>query len=275
MRSSLPNDPPGFVLTRRLGTGASAQVFLAEDVALGRRVALKRLTLAGPDLSMVRALTISEGRAVARLHHANIAQVYDVIPMTDSIWLVEEYVSGQSLQTLLDAHAQIPRSRAHLWIGQIALGLGAAAEAGIIHRDIKPANIMIDLDWNAKLVDFGVAANGRAGPSAIDELLEGAGTPAYLAPELVRRLPATDRIDVYALGVLAYQLYTGQHPFHEHAGDANGMMTAHVHEAPTPPNKVGIGISRSINKLIKAALAKDSRLRPSAKQFAASWMKTS
>lgn len=262
--------PPGFRILRSLGSGTTAHVFVGEDLVLGRKVALKRLPLQAGSETASRNLALHEGRAVARLRGRYIAQLYDVMASPEAIWLVEEYVRGHSLQQLFDAGTQIPRSRAQLWVGQIADGLATAHAAAIVHGDVKPANVMLDADWTVRLVDFGVAADLRDS-AATPQVLQGAGTPAYMAPEQVLRRGATDRSDVYALGVVAYVLFTGRHPFQHAAGDVAAMMDAHVSAAVAHPRRVDRTVGRNVARRITAMLEKEPARRPSASEVVRRW----
>src|SRR5271168_1141286 len=199
-------------LVTALGTGASAHVYLADDVALHRRVAIKILhpALAGDSAFLKRFR--AEAVAVAALNHPNILQVYDWGEEEDEPYLVLEYLAGGSLRQIFDTGVLLPPEQATQVGIQAAAGLDYAHRRSIIHRDIKPANLLFDLDGRLRIADFGLA---RALAEAAWTEPDGAilGTARYAAPEQVEGWVLDGKADVYGLALVLYEGVTGESPF--------------------------------------------------------------
>jgi formylglycine-generating enzyme required for sulfatase activity len=210
---SVPWTPPDvfdeFRLERVLGRGGMGIVYLAHDTSLDRRVAVKFIASSQPE-PWVRAYFETEARAIARLQHPNVVNVFRVGEVNGHPYIVSEYVVGQSLAEL---PLPVPWRRVlALGVG-LARGLAAAHRQGVLHRDLKPSNALVTRDGEVKLLDFGLAerfAPGAALPSSSTHLV--VGTRPYMAPELLARAPATPRSDLYALGVVLHELCTGELP---------------------------------------------------------------
>jgi eukaryotic-like serine/threonine-protein kinase len=212
-----------------LGRGGMGWVFLAHHSALHRPCALKILSphLAERDPDYVERFR-NEGRAVAALNHPNIVTAHAIGEFDSLQYLEMEFVAGRSLQHLLNDQPLSPQRATSLAVG-IASGLSEAHRAGLIHRDLKPDNVLITHRGQPKISDFGLAKRITGGPTEAPYTL--AGTPHFMAPELFQGSPATRSSDVYALGVVYYQMLTGRLPF---ARDTmNELMDAVVHE-PVP-----------------------------------------
>ncbi|WNG23778.1 protein kinase [Cystobacter fuscus] len=198
-----------FRLERVLGKGGMGIVYLAHDTSLDRRVAVKFIASSQPE-PWVRAYFETEARAIARLQHPNVVNVFRVGEVNGHPYIVSEYVVGQSLAEL---PLPVPWRRVlALGVG-LARGLAAAHRQGVLHRDIKPSNVLLTGEGEVKLLDFGLAESfepGVAAPSSLTSQL--AGTRPYMAPELLKRAPATPRSDLYALGVVLHELCTGELP---------------------------------------------------------------
>jgi len=210
-----------FAIQKRLGRGGFATVYLARDTDLDRLVALKV-----PRLDRFSAATdleayIAEARAAAQMQHPGIVAVYDVNYQADQVYIVLEYIAGQSLEYVLKSEGLEPSRAAELMI-DIAVAVGYAHEQRLVHRDLKPANVLLDLQGRPHIADFGLAVHEKG-----QRLLEGqiAGTPPYMAPEQVRgethRLDG--RTDIWSLGVILYRMLTSRRPF-------QGPTTADVFE---------------------------------------------
>jgi serine/threonine-protein kinase len=183
------------------------EVYRADDLTLGQTVALKFLPrdlTAGPDrLTRFR----HEVRTAREVSHPNVCRVYDIGEADGLVFLSMEYVTGEVLASLLRRIGRLPRDRGLEVARQICAGLAAAHERGVVHRDLKPANVMIDERGDVRLADFGLAG-------AIDRQGQGiAGTPAYMAPELFDGRASGIRADIYALGLVLYEIFTGQRTF--------------------------------------------------------------
>ncbi|WP_284699585.1 serine/threonine-protein kinase [Actinoplanes solisilvae] len=253
-----------YQLLDELGTGGMAVVWRARDEVLGRSVAVKVLAgrFAGDPQS--RARIRDEARAAATLSHPNIAQVYDYgeaeedgVPLP---YVVMELVNGPTLQQRVAAGPLPPRTIFRI-CGEVAAGLAAAHEDGLVHRDIKMANIMVT-PTGVKVVDFGIAA--AAGPADPEDRL--VGTPAYLAPERLTGDAVVPASDVYALGVLLYRLLAHESPWSVES--TTQMLEAHVYVDPQPLPDLP-GVPGAVADLIDRCLLKDPGDRPSASEVSA------
>src|SRR6266850_3675855 len=191
-------------IVTRVGKGGMGDVYKAEDLTLKQIVALKFLPEA---LASERALIQfrDEVRTARQVSHPNVCRVYDLGEADGLHFITMEFIDGEDLASLLRRIKRVPSETAIELARQICAGLGAAHTAGVLHRDLKPANVMIDGRGRARLTDFGIAAILRDVQSA-----EGLGTPAYMAPEQFAGEPASVRSDIYALGLLLYELFTGR-----------------------------------------------------------------
>jgi predicted ATPase len=255
---------PGYDLLREIGRGGMGVVYQAHEPSLGRHVALKFLPpeYAGDPDRLERFR--HEARTASALNHPHICTVHALGEHDGRPFLVMELIEGVTLQALAE-HRPGVAEVARL-VGQAAKALAAAHAAGVVHRDVKPENIMVRPDGYVKVLDFGLA---RSLPSLTEPgqaVL--AGTLAYLAPEQARGEPAASASDVFALGVVLYQLATGRHPFE--ADSARGVLQALATRPPVPPSRLNTEISAPLDGLIAAMLHKDARLRPTAAEVAAS-----
>ena len=249
--------PPGSSLGRyqileQIGQGGMATVFRAHDPELNRTVAIKVLpSCKSEDTTFVRRFR-TEAQAIARLNHPNIVQVYDFGQDKGFSYIVMEHVTGGTLSDLLTE--KVPLEEAVALIGPVAEALEYAHRQGIVHRDIKPSNVLIDDEGKPKLSDFGLARlmEGGANLTGGDAVL---GTPEYMAPEQALGRKADQRSDLYALGVLIYQMLLGQTPFH--ADTPPETLMAHVHQPVPPPSTVDPDVDPRIEANLIKALAKD------------------
>jgi serine/threonine-protein kinase len=202
-----------FRLLRRLGRGAMAEVYLAEQVSLGRQIAIKVLKgQLAADETYVRRFH-NEARAAAALVHPNIVQIHEVGCVDGIHYIAQEYVQGLSLQQLIDRGRLPELPQAVSIMRQVACALAKAAERGIVHRDIKPANILLARDGLVKVADFGLA---RISGDAANQLTQAGitlGTPLYMSPEQAEGKPLDCRSDLYSLGVTCYHMLSGRPPF--------------------------------------------------------------
>ncbi|MGO8685510.1 MAG: Stk1 family PASTA domain-containing Ser/Thr kinase [Thermoleophilia bacterium] len=248
----------------KLGGGGMADVFLAEDTTLARRVALKVLLPRFADDQNFVERFRREAKAAAGLNHPNVVGIYDWGQIDSMYYIVMEYVEGETLKELIRRRGRLPGNEA---VG-LALGLLAAIEFAhqhhIVHRDIKSQNILIDRTGMVKVTDFGIA---RAGDSSMTEAGSILGTAQYLAPEQARGEPVDERTDLYSVGVVIYEMLTGQVPF---SGDsAVTVAMKHVNELPREPADLVPGMPYSLNQIVLKALAKSpDRRYASAAEFA-------
>jgi eukaryotic-like serine/threonine-protein kinase len=264
MDTTLARVPIGQLLDGRyrveshLAHGGMATVYLGTDTRLDRTVALKIMhaELAN-DEDFVRRF-VAEARSVARLSHPNVVTVYDQGADGRTLYLAMEYVPGQTLRDLLTARGQLrPREALDIMEGVLA-GLAAAHNAGIAHRDVKPENVLLGDAHQVKVADFGLARLLSGTSHTKSGML--IGTAAYLAPEQVSRGAADVRTDVYAAGVMLFELLTGRQP---HTGDTPLTVAhKHVNEAVPPPSSFVPGLPPSLDALVAMATSRDPDLRP-------------
>jgi len=240
-----------------LAVGGMGVVWAAEDAVLGREVAVKVLgdALAGDRRAALRLRR--EARAAGRLVHPAIARVLDLGEDAGRPYLVMELLHGESLAARLARAGPLAPAEAVRVVAAAADGLEVAHRAGIVHRDVKPGNVFVTGDGDVKLLDFGIASVANEAALTGGDLL---GTAAYLAPERVLGHDATPAADVYALGVLLYELLAGRPPFAGDSGPALAM--AHVHARPAPLGGVAPRVPPALAAACERALAKDPAARP-------------
>ena len=241
-----------------IARGGMATVYLGTDTKLDRTVALKiaHAELAH-DPDFVRRFT-SEALSVARLSSPNVVGVYDQGSHAGLPYLVMEYVPGQTLRELMRARGRLEPREALDIISGVLTGLAAAHEGGIVHRDVKPENVLLGAGNVIKVADFGLArAASRASHTQTGMLI---GTAAYLAPEQVARSVSDSRTDVYAAGVMLFEMLTGVQP---HTGETPlAVAHKHVSDVVPPPSSVVPGLPPSLDALVALATNRDPDLRP-------------
>lgn len=243
-------------IEKKIGAGGMGEVFLAEDTRLNRKVALKFLPAEFTFDPNVKTRFIREAQAAAALNHPNIITVYEVAEFQNRIFLAMEYVEGESLKDVL-AEKECRLSEIIDIAMQICQGLAKAHQAGIVHRDIKPQNILIDLDGRVRIVDFGLAK--LKGDVKITQAGSTLGTVSYMSPEQAKGEEVDRRSDVFSLGVMLYEMITGQLPFQgEHqAAILNSILT----EEPQLLSRYNNRISQEVERIVFKALAKDKEER--------------
>jgi serine/threonine protein kinase len=240
-------------LDERLGAGGMSEVWLAEDLELGRRVALKLLGRTADPARFER-----EAHAVAALAHPNICQLYDYGEEAGRPFMVLEYLGGGTLEDRLTPGEPSPEDETERVARDVASGLAHAHARGLIHRDLKPANILFDDEGRAKIADFGIARLG--GERTLTETGTLLGTAAYISPEQAQGLPATPASDVYSFGVILYRMLAGRLPFE--AENPIDLARMHINERPAPLRQVRRDAPAALAALTEASLAKDPRARP-------------
>jgi len=262
---------PGTILADRyrivglLGKGGMGEVYRADDLKLSQPVALKFL----PDN------LLEDGAALARFHrevrvarqvsHRNVCRVYDINEIDGRHFLSMEFIKGEELSSFMRRIGRLPQDKAIQIARQICAGLAAAHETGVLHRDLKPANVMIDAEGNARITDFGLA--GLEEEFHDDELR--AGTPAYMAPEQLEGKEQTVRTDIYSLGLILYELFTGQRAF-DAATLGELIKLRQSDTSPNSPSDIVKDLDPVVEKVIDRCIQKDPAKRPaSALQVAA------
>jgi serine/threonine-protein kinase len=239
-------------IMRKLGTGGMANVYLAEDQELGRRVAIKILDdrHAGDDQFVERFRR--EAKNAASLSHPNIVSIYDRGEAEGTYYIAMEYLDGRSLKELIVSRGPAPVNIAIDYAQQILAALRFAHRHGIVHRDIKPHNVLVDAEGRLKVTDFGIA---RAGASQMTEAGSIIGTAQYLSPEQAKGAPVDQTSDLYSVGVVLYELLTGTVPF---SGDTPvEIAMKHLSSVPEPPSAHRAEIPRDLDYAVLRALAKD------------------
>jgi eukaryotic-like serine/threonine-protein kinase len=243
-----------YQVLRRLGSGGMAEVYLAEQRSLGRRVALKVLQPAlARDASYVLRFQ-NEARAVAALVHANIVQIYEVGQADGVHFIAQEYVAGKNLGELLKRQpALAPRLVLDI-LRQVAAALCKAAEAGIVHRDLKPDNILLSHAGEVKVADFGLARMESVEAKTLTQAGVAMGTPLYMSPEQIEGRLVDVRSDIYSLGVTCYHLLAGAPP---HQGEtALAVALQHLNTPPQPLENVCGGLPEGLARVVHRMMAK-------------------
>ena len=240
----------------RLGQGGMARVFLAQDESLHRQVAVKVLADRHSDDPHFIERFQREARAAARLNHPNIVQVYDQSQTEGMSYIVQEYVEGETLKDLIRRESPIEPRRAITIALQILAALRVAHQQGVIHRDVKPQNILVQPDGKIKVADFGIAS---AGDTEMTEAGSIVGTAQYLAPEQARGLPVGPPADLYAVGIVLYEMLSGRVPFEGEAAVTVAMR--HVQEAPEALTDRNPLVPDALESVVMRALAKDPTQR--------------
>ena len=253
-----------------LGKGAMGLVYDAVDPKLNRRVAIKTILTGALSAEAARLANLRferEVRAVARLNHPNVVQVYDFGHEGELAYIVMEYIKGKELKDSFDASQRFDLATIFRLMTELLAALEFAHEAGVIHRDVKPANVMIDAGGHAKLTDFGVARVTEPEGEQLEKTRAGTivGTPAYMSPEQIQGQPLDRRSDVFSAGILFYQLLTWQKPF---TGSQWELAKKIIEDDPVWPSKL-VDIPADIDRVVARALAKDPERRyPTARSFA-------
>ncbi len=253
---------PGTILGERyriiglVGHGGMGEVYRADDLKLGQPVALKFLAqkLASEPAFIERFY--SEVRHARGVSHPNVCRVYDVGEIEGQHFLSMEYVDGEDLASLLRRIGRLPPDKAVDIARELCAGLAAAHDKGVLHRDLKPGNVMIDGRGRAKITDFGLAVGVEDDKGGA----EVSGTPAYMAPEQLAGRGASVQSDVYALGLVLYELFTGRKAFE--AATLAEWRRKHSEEPPTSPSMVTPGFDPAVERVILRCLEKDPKARP-------------
>jgi len=257
--SSIPFAPGAIIagryrLVSLLGRGGMGEVYRADDLTLEQTVALKFLPAGIADNGERLAQFHAELRIARQVSHKNVCRLYDLGEHEDRRFLTMEYVDGEDLATLLRRIGRLPQDKAVDIARQLCAGIAAAHERGVLHRDLKPANVMIDGDGNVRITDFGLAV------AAGDVTASRAGTPQYMAPEQLTGGPATVKSDIYALGLVLFEMFTGKRAFE--AKTFNELLRLHETRTLATPSSMIRDLDPAIERVILRCLEHDPALRP-------------
>jgi len=243
-------------IVEKIGAGGMGEVYLAEDTKLIRKVALKFLPHHLCEDEDCRKRFIREAQAAAKLNHPNIVTIHDVSEFQGHPFFVMEYVEGQSLKEHIQ-QGDIINENIIAGAIQICDGLQAAHSAGVIHRDIKPSNIILDVNRRPRILDFGLAA--VSGTEQLTKTGSTMGTVGYMSPEQVQGKDIVHRSDLFSIGVILYELFTGHQPFR---GDSEAaMLQAILNDTPEPLARYNSSVSDDLQRIISKLLEKDPDLR--------------
>ncbi|MCW3038237.1 MAG: pknB [Solirubrobacterales bacterium] len=241
----------------RLGSGGMADVYCAEDLQLGRKVALKMMYARfGEDPDFVERFR-REASSAAGLQHPNVVGVYDRGDEDGLQYIAMEYLEGRTLKQIVIDEAPLAPARAVDLVEQVLRAARFAHKRGIIHRDLKPHNVIVDAEDRAKVTDFGIALAGASDMTQTGSIM---GTAQYLSPEQAQGQPVDARSDLYSVGIMLYELLTGKVPFE---GDsAVSIALKQVSAAPVPPSQLNPAITPALERAVLRALAKSPADRP-------------
>jgi hypothetical protein len=238
------------------GRGGMGEVYRADDLKLGQVVALKFLPSDLAESSPRLQQFINEVRLSRQISHPNVCRVYDISEVQGQQFLSMEYIDGEDLRGLLRRIGRLPREKAIAIAQQLCAGLAAAHEKGVLHRDLKPANVMLDGRGQARITDFGLArlAVGAGSPGQV------AGTLAYMAPEQLARGETTIQSDLYSLGLILYEIFTGERV---HKSDSpSARQRRNDDSTPTPPSTLVADMDPVVERVILRCLEADPSQRP-------------
>lgn len=244
-----------YQIISELGQGAMGVVYKARDPLIDREVAIKtiNLSLAQEEREEYEARFYQEAKAAGRLSHPNIVTIYDVGRTDDIAYIAMEYLHGRELRDILNDERILPISQVIDIISQVALGLSYAHEHEIVHRDIKPSNVMVIRDGHVKITDFGIARMASAAVRTQTGMV--LGSPKYMSPEQVMGKLTDQRSDIFSLGVMLYEMLTGQAPFM--GENVNAIMYQTLNAAPAAPSTINVEVPEMLNFIVAKALAKD------------------
>jgi len=244
-----------------LGRGAMGVVYRAVDPVIGRNVAVKTIRLTEEGTGLTRPELLSrfqtEARAAGLLTHPNIVVVYDAGEEDGLYYITMELVVGQSMQAVFDSGEAFPVPRILRILEQTCSALQFAHERNIVHRDIKPANLMLTADDTVKVTDFGTAKILQFG--TVQQTTHVMGTPSYMSPEQVKGRPVDGRTDIFSLGVVLYEMLTGEKPFPGQS--ITTVIYKIVNEEPIPPRQLNPSVHPGLNDIVMRALAKEPETR--------------
>lgn len=248
-----------YEIERELGHGAMAVVYKAVDPLIGRVVAIKTIRLEtniALEKEELRQRLYREAQSAGKLNHPNIVTIYDMGEEGDLSYIAMEYIEGETLDVWKSLHTIPPLEQTIAIVEQIALGLDFAAASGVIHRDIKPGNIMLTPDLKVKIADFGIA---KIATSKMTQTGLVMGTPSYMSPEQAMGKDLDGRSDLFSLGIIFYEMLTGEKPFS--GTNPSTIIYKILHEEPVPPQQLNVTLHPGFGYIIRKMLAKDPAQR--------------
>ena len=254
----------GYKVLKTLGRGGFGEVLLAEQVSLGRKVVIKTIRAALSSDETARARFRREALMVAALRHPNVVTYHDFHEdAAGNLYIVMEYLEGQTLTEVLKARGRLPADEAVPLLADLCRALETSHAAGIVHRDLKPSNVLLvghGEDRRAVLIDFGLLKQIQGDESLTAEGLL-LGTPTYMAPEQIQARGVGPWTDLYALGVMAYEMLAGQNPFR--TPDIKETVFRHLHHVPRSLSTLGpqVQVSRALSTTVARLLEKDPKAR--------------
>lgn len=261
MERNIPDTPMlsnRYKLLETIGAGGMAVVYRAQDMMLERPVSIKLLRQDFSGNPAFREQFRREAKAAANLSHPNIVTVHDFGFDAGRLFIVMEYVPGKNLKALIRERGSLPLAEAVNLIAQACAGIGYAHRAGIVHCDVKPHNMIVTPDHRLKVTDFGIA-RALASINPDEHTDEVWGSPQYFSPEQAAGLAPSPASDVYSLGVVLYELLTGQLPFT--ATDAQELARQHREARPVPPRRLNRDIPPALEQIILKVLSKEPAQR--------------
>lgn len=266
-----------YLLEKLIGTGGMGSVYAGKHVQLGRAIAVKVMNADTVSDEVAIARFIREAKTAAKLDHANAVTIHDFGSTSNGgAFIVMEYINGQSLRKYLSKHGALSLKQTLAWFMPICEVVEAAHQRGIIHRDLKPENIMlkeIGEEIVIKVVDFGLAklVTNTDASQKLTKTGEFMGTPQYMAPEVYDGEAADQRTDIYALGIILYEMISGKIPF---AGSVQNIISGHLFNEPKPIASINPNLPQELDKVLALALEKKREQRiSSAVEFANAFKK--
>jgi serine/threonine protein kinase len=244
-----------YQIEKRLGAGSMAVVYKAVDPVIGRTVAIKTIKIdssIGFEQEELRQRLYREAQSAGSLSHPNIVTIYDIGAEGNVDYIAMEFIEGESLHDWMARNPAPPLQQTVAIIEQIASGLDYAAARGVIHRDIKPANILLTADLTAKIADFGIA---KVSTSKFTQTGAVIGSPSYMSPEQAMGRTLDGRSDIFSLGVIFYEMLTGEKPFS--GTNPSTIIYKILHEEPVQPQQLNVTLHPAFNEIVGRMLAKD------------------